>query len=128
VDYLKDPRAADFVFGMAVQFSGNATPDGLGFKTPSEGAVPAVVAGSLLTRIETFRRVGPFSSTWRVGEFIDWFARAEEMGLTSHVMDRVVLLRRLHAANLGRQDNASRVDFTRILRAKLDRRRREGLT
>ncbi|MGH2632814.1 MAG: glycosyltransferase family 2 protein [Tepidiformaceae bacterium] len=51
----------------------------------------------------------------------------DEMGLINHVLKQVVLLRRLHEASLGRQDGGSRVDFTSVLRASLERRRREGL-
>ena len=117
----------DLVFGLVVQFEGETAARAIQRDPPSAGALPALVAGGMLTRLETFRRVGPFSSEWRVGEFIDWYARAREMGLTSRVIQQVVLCRRLHDANLGRQDGGSRVDFTRVLRATLERRRREGL-
>ena len=127
VAFLDDDRNTDLVFGLAVQFEGEACAPEVNRATPPEKALPALVAGGMLTRLETFRRVGPFSNEWRVGEFIDWFARAREMGLTSRVIQQVLLFRRLHDANLGRQDGGSRVDFTRVLRATLERRRREGL-
>jgi glycosyltransferase involved in cell wall biosynthesis len=125
VAYLHCPQDADMVFGTAIQFSGDGADHSFRLGPDAGPVVAALVPGGLLTRLETFRRVGPFSSQWRVGEFIDWFARAQEMGLSCHVLDHLVLFRRLHDANLGRQDSAARIDFTRILRARLERSRGE---
>jgi len=127
VAVLEEHPDIDLVFGLAVQFDGETSARAIQRDPPSAAALPALVAGGMVTRLDTFRGVGPLSTEWRVGEFIDWFARAQEMGLTSHVIQQVVLFRRLHAANLGRQDGGSRVEFTRVLRATLERRRREGL-
>lgn len=126
VDAL-ERSSSEMVFGMAVQFH-DEPPSGPVRGRLEEGEpLPAMVAGGMLTRSETFRRVGPFSAQWRVGEFIDWYARAREMGLRSKVLPQVVLFRRLHDGNLGREDGTARLDFTRLLRASLARRRGEGI-
>jgi hypothetical protein len=77
----------------------------------------------MLIRREDFLRIGPFSSTWRVGEFIDWYLRATDLGLTASMLDEVVLYRRLHATNSGRSAGAGREDYARIIKQALDRRR-----
>ena len=56
----------DMVFGQYEEFddvSGSVRPAGPGYST-----------GTLLMRRSAFLEVGPFATTWRVGEFIDWYA------------------------------------------------------
>jgi glycosyltransferase involved in cell wall biosynthesis len=111
----------------------------LGYLQPSQGAdpkqgvekqivrpgesVPGYCKGAMLVRRESFDRVGLFETKWRVGEFIDWYARAVEMGLSSLMLTEIVLLRRIHDDNMGRREQASKKDYSRVLKAALDRRR-----
>ena len=88
-----------------------------------EGNHPTRVRGSMLARRELFDRVGPFEEALRVGEFVDWHDRAERLGMRSRMLDEVVLHRRLHATNHGRRADASRLDYVRVARAALQRRR-----
>lgn len=105
----------DAVFGQALEFG-----DGRGETEPQ----PALLPGTMLIRREACARVGEFDEAVRVGEFIDWWARAEEAGVRWTQIPGVVLRRRIHTTNTGivRADN--RVDYTRVLRAALERRRR----
>jgi hypothetical protein len=56
------------------------------------------------------------------GDFVDWYARAQDAGLRGHVVDAVVLHRRIHAANTGIRDRADRSEYVRVLKDVLDRR------
>jgi glycosyltransferase involved in cell wall biosynthesis len=47
---------------------------------PSE-PMPAYSAGTLLTRLDTFRTVGPLNESFAAGEFVDWYSRARDMGM-----------------------------------------------
>jgi hypothetical protein len=67
--------------------------------------------------------IGPFEKHWQVGEFIDWYLKANERGLKSLMLSEVVVRRRLHSQNLGLRERESRGDYLRILKASLDRRR-----
>src|SRR5262249_22905464 len=42
------------------------------------GSQPAHLVGCLLARVSAFERVGGFREDLRVGEFVDWCARADE--------------------------------------------------
>ncbi|MGE3074357.1 MAG: glycosyltransferase family 2 protein [Dehalococcoidia bacterium] len=86
---------------------------------------PAKLAGTMLIRRAAFDRVGPFDETVRVGEFVDWWSRAEEAAITSVSIDATVLRRRIHTTNTGIVHVGSRVDYTRVLRAALERRRQQ---
>lgn len=105
---------SDAVFGRAQQFG-----EGRGDDAPQ----PALVAGTMLIRREACQRIGSFDENLRVGEFIDWWARAEEAGVRWRQVDDVVLRRRIHTTNTGITQAANRVDYTRVLRAALERRR-----
>jgi len=82
---------------------------------------PARLAGSFLFRAETWAAVGPLGEDIPRGEFIDWMARAEDLGVVFGHTPGVVLERRLHPGNGGvRQDDAG---YPRVLKDILDRRR-----
>lgn len=88
--------------------------------------VPGYLPPTAVVRTSSFERVGLFEPKWRVGEFIDWFMRAREEGLTYELLDTVLLRRRIHETNTGITDRPSRVDYVRIAREALKRRRGES--
>jgi hypothetical protein len=70
--------------------------------------------------------VGGFDTKLSVGEFIDGYSRTEEKGLRTEMLPQVVFHRRVHATNQGqtqREDYGK--DYLKILRARLDRKRKE---
>jgi glycosyltransferase involved in cell wall biosynthesis len=89
-------------------------------------AAPGYSSGTLLVRRAAFLKVGLFACAWRVGEFIDWYARATEAGLTHALRPEVVLWRRIHAANSTRAAGGGRQDYARVLAAMLLRRRAQA--
>ena len=74
---------------------------------------PGYLAGTLLIRAAAFHRVGPFDTRWQIGNFIDWYLRAQEAGLRDTMLPEVLLRRRLHA----RQHGNSRAGVATRLRA-----------
>jgi glycosyltransferase involved in cell wall biosynthesis len=107
----------DGVFGCVREFR-----DGHQDLPPQAGAV----AGALLIRREKYAVVGRFDEKLTVGEFIDWMARAQEARLRFRSIPEVVLRRRLHASNTGVVRRDARVEYTRVLRAALERRRHQS--
>ena len=106
----------DAVLGRVVQFRDDGW--------ASEPAAAPLASTMLVTRT-AFDRVGLFDEHVKVGEFIDWWARAQEAGLTYSQIEATVLLRRIHTTNTGITQARSRVDYTRVLRAALERRRQQ---
>lgn len=112
-----DKTDHDMVFGRVVQFR---VQNG---KTVFEGdPTPAQLASTMLLRRSSWDKLPGFNSEWRVGEFVDWFIRAKEVGLTHHMLESTVLFRRLHENNMGRK-GYGRDDYVHILKGSLDRRR-----
>jgi glycosyltransferase involved in cell wall biosynthesis len=114
----------DVVFGHISQFHSPELDAHLKAKMGHEGEImPGCFAGTMLIKRESFFRVGPFATDWRVGEFIDWYSKAMEKGLKSLMLPKVVMRRRIHTTNMGIRERKSQTDYVRILKAALDRRR-----
>ena len=116
------------VFGYALQLqNGAAWEAGVKDKHLTvTGMVPGLVPGTMLIMRDAFLRVGRFQGGWRVGEFIDWYARAVHLGIRSLVLPDLFLWRRIHDSNQGVRERQSVSDYARVLKASLDRRRMKG--
>jgi glycosyltransferase involved in cell wall biosynthesis len=85
---------------------------------------PGELSSGTLIRRTAFAKVGPFGTQWKVGEFIDWMARARECGLQSLILPEVLNHRRLHAASTVVRERSSYGDYVSIVKQAIDRRRR----
>ena len=118
VTALAADATLDMVFGHYVTVHA----DGASPSVPQ----PGYSLGTMLIRRQRFLDVGPLSSVWRVGEFLDWFARAEESGLRHQMLPDVALRRHVHGANMTGADRAALIDYARIVRAAARRRGHPG--
>lgn len=96
---------------------------------PAEGtcrlrSMPGLIPSTAMIRKTAFERIGGFDPVWRVGEFIDWYMRATEGGVKSHVVPEMLVRRRVHGDNTGIRERGQQQDYARLLKAALDRRRR----
>ena len=113
------------VFGSIRQF---ATPD-LDAKAVREyivpdGAQPGISKNGLLIRRAAFERVGPFDERLTASDFVDWYARANVLGLRWRMLPEVVALRRHHPGNASRVLRSRVQDETlQALKRSLDMRR-----
>lgn len=90
-------------------------------------AVPGYTSVTALVRRAVFDVVGRFDATLRHGGDRDFFMRAAERGIGKVMLEDVLVYRRLHEANRSRLlSDRSRAEYLRILKASLDRRRRDG--
>ncbi len=114
----RDP-SLDAVFGHAIEFREcNA-----GQPIPLSAPVPAHLPGAMLVSRAAFARTGPYRSDWRVGEVLDWYARAIDLGLKMVTLPETVLWRRIHNDNLGRRTKMPEVDYLSVVRGIIARRR-----
>jgi glycosyltransferase involved in cell wall biosynthesis len=112
-EVLRSRRELDAVFGHLANFDGSGTPG---------APVPGYSKGTMLIRRAAFDRVGGFAD-WRLGEFVDWYARAVDAGLATLMLPDVLLLRRVHDSNTGVRLRDERSEYARMLKGVLDRRR-----
>jgi glycosyltransferase involved in cell wall biosynthesis len=115
---------AEIVFGRVIEFYSPELDSEIHSRIRCvDTPMLAYLGGTALTARNVFARVGPFAVEWRVGEFIDWYLRASDLGLKIHTIDNVVLRRRLHLTNSGLLQRNMAGDYVRIVKASLDRRR-----
>ncbi len=117
VEWLRANPECDMVFTWVTQFRQDEPEKLVG--APMRG----IFAGTMLIRRASFARVGEFESQYRVGEFIDWYARAQDLGLRGGIIDEVLLRRRIHGENTGVRERQHQAHFARVAKAALDRRR-----
>jgi glycosyltransferase involved in cell wall biosynthesis len=119
----------DLVFGQVRQFySPDVAVPGEERARMEQSVFDGHHAGTMLVKRESFARVGPFNPRVRVGEFLDWYARATEAGVRTAAVPGVVMFRRIHDQNTVTRYRASQTDYAKILKAALDRRRKREAT
>ena len=116
----------DCVYGLAEQFiSPEIDPATRATLHCPVGAQPVRLAGAMLIRRSVFDRIGVFDVSLKLGETMDWVARFEEHGLAAAVVDGIVLKRRIHGMNTVIKEKDRRSDYLKVLKASLDRRRKQ---
>jgi glycosyltransferase involved in cell wall biosynthesis len=124
---LASEPTLEAVLGQVVHFFGPELPAATRARIvlpPSTG--PGHLHGALLIRRAAFARIGAFRMDLRVGQFVDWFARAREAGLRTRMLPDLVLRRRVHPGSMSLSDSSHRSDFARVARGALERRRARG--
>ncbi|HXZ79275.1 MAG TPA: glycosyltransferase family A protein [Terriglobales bacterium] len=124
-DALAVDPGLDMVFGQARQLhDGEEWNLGVSQLTCAPGELMAgMIPGTWMVRRDCFSRVGPLRTDYRIGEFIEWYARAIDMGCRATVLPDLLLWRRIHDSNLGVRERKSAPDYARVLKSALDRRR-----
>jgi len=100
------------------------------FRCPT-GKMPGYHAGTMLIRKEAYFHVGLFNASFQAGEFVDWYFRSRDKGLREVMLPNVLMKRRIHSSNLGilkrnTQTDNTDMDYIRVLKAALDRRRNKN--
>jgi glycosyltransferase involved in cell wall biosynthesis len=114
VAYLSEHRAVDVVVGTETIEIGPGVrpPAWLGLRRPPR---PRYYQMSMMARRAAFDRVGPFDESFRMGSDHDWMCRAAAAGVRTALVDRVLLVRRLHGANLTYRTDEMRRAMERVL-------------
>lgn len=121
---FEQDSSLDMVFGEVVHFfSSELDSESLAKFRALPPQMKSYFAGTMLIKRTSFDRVGYFSTSFRVGEYVDWYCRAQENRLKQGMVDQVVLRRRIHGANTTLENKANQLDYVRILHASLQRRR-----
>lgn len=90
-----------------------------------ERALSGLAPSSVVIRRHCFDRVGLFPLDTEIGEFIAWFIKARELGFRYAVAPEVVARRRVHDHNLGIEKRHAKNDYLRIIKAAMERRRKD---
>lgn len=122
--YLAAHPDLDMVFGQIEQFISPEIPTGQHpFLPDNRHVMNGLHIGAMLIKRESFNRVGLFRTDLKIGEFIAWYARAQELELKSSILNQIVMRRRIHRDNLTYRERQSQTDYLQVIKAALDRRR-----
>ncbi len=114
----------DMVFGHVCQFiSPDLSPKEQVMIHLRNEIMPGMIAGTMLIKRNVFLSIGYFNVSLRIGEFVDWYARAQELKTHSMMLPEVILQRRLHQSNQGITQRSNQRDYLLVIKAALDRRR-----
>ncbi|MCO6452457.1 MAG: glycosyltransferase family 2 protein [Caldilineales bacterium] len=121
---LESEPMLDMVFGQMEHFFSPdlSEADRERLHCPSE-RIAAMHAGGFLAKRTAVERVGPFITDKRIGEFIDWYMRAQEAGLRMKTIPDLVLRRRIHGSNTVLRESVSQKEYAAILHQAILRRR-----
>ena len=114
--------ALAMVFGQVEQFysselSQQATLPDLGQRHLLAG----IHVGAMLIRRAAFARIGLFDPQWQVAEFMEWYGRAQALGVKSLVLPDLVMRRRIHTTNLGiRAHHLARREYLQLAKRRVD--------
>ena len=108
----------DLIFGAIEQFNDHSG--------SFIGRQPGMHVSCMLARRSAFERIGYFRTDVDTGDFIDWFAKAKEIGLQTQIIDEVVAKRNQRQDGLmGSKPERTR-DYLKVLKESLDRRRKQS--
>jgi glycosyltransferase involved in cell wall biosynthesis len=93
---------------------------------PKNAAVAGHAATGILLWKRTIERIGPFTPELHHGSSADWFLRARSLGVQDRLVNKVLVHRRIHGENLSKKfAEDSRSEFLSVIKASLDKRRKE---
>lgn len=94
-------------------------------KSDTKRVLPGHFKGTLLIRKDSFFRVGLFNTSLKIGDFLDWYRRASDMGVNLSNVPDILLKRRIHDNNTSSINKSSMSDYIRIMKDSIDRRRKK---
>lgn len=122
VSALADDPTVAMVFGHCRQFTEVQAGDE--WREVFMDIQPGVHKSALLVRRHAMEAIGDFTEADGKHDFLDWYARAFELGIKSCVLEQVLFERRVHDQNMGRRESADvRARYLQTLRHSLRRRR-----
>ena len=116
----------DIVFGMTEAFVNPGEPRPPHFMPEWEAGPYSWHAGTLIARRAVLDTVGLFDETLRLGEDIDWLARAKEAGVRIGHAEHLALRYRVHRASMSSDTRATQDAMLKVLRKSVQRRRSRG--
>ena len=119
LDALSRNASLDCVTGQMVNFRDTASGERLLLSPPAVVNLPSL----MLIRRAAFLKIGAYSLEIKLGEALEWWARAIDGGLKSEALQTVVLMRRIHGTNIGLTTPEPMRHYLRILHTIIQRRR-----
>ena len=116
---ITDP-SQQIAYGHMLTFPDGAAVDTTTVYPPGDSPLGPAVGTAVVSR-SIYERVGGLDESLRMGEFVDWMARARSLGFEDVPVAVVALLRRAHANNTTRDLPSGAADYLRVVAAHMAR-------
>lgn len=88
-------------------------------RLPEVRRMVGISASACVVKRAVFDTIGQFDESLESGEFIDWYIRAQRLGVETDVDPDVLVFRRIHQYNRDRRSRESSKEYARILMRKI---------
>ena len=85
-------------------------------------------AAAMVIGSNTFKKVGLYDPSYRLGENAEWLTRAKDAGVSYAILPETLLVSRIHDKNLTYNLNEMRPNILRALKASIDRKRSNNIS
>jgi glycosyltransferase involved in cell wall biosynthesis len=123
VAYLEEHPELGMVLGLTEAFVSPGEPRPAHYNPVWDSGPFRGHPGTMLACRAVLEAVGPFDETLRLGEDVDWQARAKDAGVQAGQVDQPSLRYRIHRGNTSSDIRANRHATLGVLRTSLERRR-----
>jgi len=121
---LEQQPEIEMVFGGIEQFISPELPEEEKQKIDLNSApMTGLHKSTWLIRRGSFMKVGLFKGRFALEEFVGWYIHAKDLKIREAIVGKVVAKRRIHLSNSSRVNKNLRMEFPKLLKAALDRRR-----
>jgi hypothetical protein len=87
-----------------------------------EGEHVSHIMETLVARKSLFQIIGTFDQKLSTAEDVDWFARAKDQQISMHVIQKVLLHKRVHDENLSLHHKRNNQNLLRVVKGSLNRK------
>ena len=123
VDYLRRHESTEYVTGKSKFFVEPGCPIPSGFRQELlEGEHVSHIMETLVARKSLFQIIGTFDQKLSTAEDVDWFARAKDQQISMHVIQKVLLHKRVHDENLSLHHKRNNQNLLRVVKGSLNRK------
>lgn len=120
-----DDPELEMAFGNVEQFISPELAGHENIKIMEENRImPGYHPGAMLIKKETFLKVGLLNEKLHLAEFVDWFARANDIKIKQQLIPETVYKRRIHSTNQGVLKKEYMKDYTSVLRQAIERKKK----
>lgn len=122
--YLMEHPSIDICFSLIQEYVSPELPEDVRSRLLfRQEPLRGVGKTSAMIRNGCFEIVGPFSPDAQMGNFLEWYLRAQELGIQQHMLEEILAYRRVHLSNFTRTERSQLRNFAQILKGSLDRKR-----
>ncbi len=125
MDALKQNPKVTMAFTMIEQFISPELSQERRSQLQGDGKiVGGYLASSLLIWKEALKPACLFPTHIQIGEFIAWYAKAQDEGFTSLLVNEILVKRRIHNDNMGIQLKDQRREYLHVVKEIVERRKK----